>query len=1161
LTPALLLGLLASRPLLALDAGRTPRQYVHDVWMTEEGLPQATVKAVMQSRDGYLWVGTEEGLARFDGVRFVVFNSRSVRAFGDDHVLSLLEDRSGNLWIGTQGGLLRHRDGAFTEFAAKGLPSDIVYSLYEDRDDSLWIGARGGIARFRAGLLATNRDPAIAGRTIWSIHQDRSGTMWLGTDLYGLVKIERNTVTTYTTATGLPHDAIPVITELSDGRLIIGTNGAGLYEWSGGHFIPFRASGTLPSGAITALLEDSSRNLWVGTTAGLARISRGVISADAPGELGSSQINALAEDAEGSLWIGTTSAGLHRLRDGRAHTITSADGLPSDRAQVVLHDRSGGTWIGTRDGAAHLADGRVTTYSTANGLPNPSVRSLFQSSDGAIWLGTELGGVVRIANGRMQTTILDPHVPDNTIRAFAEEPGRGVWVGSNGGRLTLFVDGKPAGYSEYDSGGRRLFVRAMAVDKSGSLWIATDGNGLVHLVDGKLRKIYTRADGLSRDGLRSLYIDAGGTIWIGTDGSGLNRLKDGKITVYRAGNGLFDDRILQILEGDDGRIWMSSNNGISSVEKRALEAFAEGRIDAVKSLFIDDRDGMVTRDCSGGSQPAGAKKQDGTLWFPTDGGVAVVDPRRQHGNTHAPPVKVERVMAERTALIATESFEVPKGTRNLEIAYTALSLAVPERVQFRYKLEGYDEAWIDAGTRRTAYYTSLRPGQYRFRVIAANNDGVWNTRGASVGISLPPYFYQRPSFVLLVLALVAAGVWVAVTWRIRSIRSEAARTAEMERRLVGAQRMDALGQLASGIAHDFNNTLMAAYPWAELIRTTYPTDPMLQQASNRIVQAVERAKKVTSQLLDFAQPKQPEVTPFDLGDLAHDQVSMARAVLPPEIHLSLSVAGAAGTTGDQSKIGQVLLNLLLNASDAMPDGGRITVQVREPTAAEAESWHVQPGKMVLLSVSDTGTGIDPAVIPRIFDPFYTTKSVGKGTGLGLAVVDRIVRDHHGSVHVESEVDKGSTFNVLLPRSELATLQTVPPAVPETSKGALRGRTVFLVDDEAVTIHVVRGMLEMEGATVHVATVGEDALQQVDAGLRPDLVVLDLGLPDIPGEQVHAQLRRRFSDMPIIIASGYGDRDRLEPLLKDPRTIHLQKPYSMKILIEHVAKMTALPGSG
>ncbi len=1154
LAGALLVSGFAAKSLVALEPPRALTQYVHDSWATDQGLPQATVRAIVQTRDGYLWVGTEEGLARFDGVRFTVFNRRTVPAFRANHVLSLLEDHSGDLWVGTHGGgVMRYRSGIFTTFRrANGLASDFAYSLHEEPDGTLWIGGRRGVAQFRNGRMAVSNLAPNKG-TIWSIEEDRTGVMWLGTDLYGLTRIVGDVPTTYTTVNGLPHDSISVIRQLKGGRIIIGTNGRGLYEWSDGRFVPFRAKGTLPSGAITALLEDSAGNLWIGTNAGLARATNGVISTGAPGDLASSAIQAIVEDREGNLWIGTSSTGLHRLRPGKVRTLTTTDGLPSDRIQTVFHDREGRAWIGTRNGVARIADGAITTYSTRNGLPNDSVQSLFQSSDGAIWLGTDLGGVVRMTTSGMHTTILDPEIPDNTVRAFAEQAGVGVWVGTNGGPLTLFTEGG-RNRKVVLAGMRRVFVRAMAMDGRGSLWVATDGNGLLQVVDGEVHKLYTERDGLSRDSLRSLYVDADDVVWIGTDGGGLNRLQNGKITVYGTREGLFDDVVLQILEGTDGRLWMSCNNGIFAVDKGALDAYAEGRINYIESFFIDDRDGMPSRDCSGGSQPAGARSSDGKLWFPTDAGVVIVDPQNLRTNPQPPPVYIEKVVTDGTPVTGKDDFEIPRGTKNLEISYTALSLVVPERVRFRYKLEGYDDKWTDAGARRTAYYTAPPPGRYRFHVIAANDDGLWNNEGAHIELSLQPYFYQRRSFALLVLAMLAASIWAAVALRIRYIRREAERAAEMERRFLIVQRMDALGQMASGIAHDFNNTLMAAYPWAELIQREYPDDPRLQRAAENISNAVDRAKRVTRQFLDFAQPKQPEVTPVDLGQVAGEALSMARAIIPPEIDVRLTVdPTGVVATADEAKIGQVLMNLILNASDAMPNGGSLSVDVRHPTEVEVASWNLDREKFVLLSVQDNGAGIEPKVLERIFDPFFTTKGVGKGTGLGLAVAHRIVQDHHGSIHVESVLGKGTTFHILLPKAD-RVLQAAPMVV-EAAPRLLRGTRTLLIDDEMVIVEIIRDMLQRNGASVDVASSGPEALRLLDEGMRPDVVVLDLGLPEMSGERVHALIRQRMPDLPIIISSGYGDRERLDPLLRDPNTFYFQKPYRIASLIERIVAVT------
>jgi ligand-binding sensor domain-containing protein/signal transduction histidine kinase/CheY-like chemotaxis protein len=1146
----LFVATLGARTAFALDPARPLTQYVHDVWETHRGLPQATVRAIVQTRDGYLWLGTEEGLARFDGVRFTRFARRDVPAFRANHVLSLLEDRRGNLWIGTLGGgLMRHRNGAFTTFTrADGLPTDYVYTLREDRDGVLWIGARGGIARLEGNRISPWNPPALVRGTIWSIEQETSGAMWVGSDLYGLSRIEDGVPKTWSGRGDLPHDAIPVIRQLRDGRVIIGTNGAGLFEWNDGRFIPFRAQGDLPSASITALFEDSARNLWIGTSAGLARAANGIIAADAPGALGRNPIHAIAEDREGNLWIGTGDAGLHRLREGKARTMTTADGLPSNTVQTVFHDSAGGAWIGTRNGVARIAGRNIATYSKRNGLPNDSVRALFQASDGAIWIGTERGGVVRIAGDRMETAVLDLDIPDNTVRAFAEQPGGGVWVGTNGGPLTLFANGVPVRRVMAPSG-TRIFARAMAAEKNGSLWVATDGNGLYHFVDGEFREALTQANGLSRDSLRSLLIDGDGTFWIGTDGGGLNRLKNGKVTVYGTRQGLFDDVVLQILEGDDGRLWMSSNNGIFAVRKDALNAFAEGKIARVESLSLDEHDGMISRDCSGGSQPSGAKSADGRLWFPTNAGVVIVDPRRMHRNVQPPPVHIEQVVADREPLRGNGAFEIPRGTKNLEITYTALSFAVPERVRFRYKLEGYDEQWTDAGSRRTAYYTALPPGQFRFRVIAANDDGVWNDIGATAPLSLAPFFYQRRSFAVLMVGLIGAAIWTIAALRIRRVR-------EIERRLVVAQRMDALGQMASGIAHDFNNALMAASPWADMILRQYPQDAQLQRSAQHISNAIERAKRVTRQLLDFAQPRPPQVVAVDLGELVSEELSMVQVILPREIEIETRLADTRTlATGDKAQLGQVLLNLILNARDAMPDGGRLAIEVREPTPAETASWHLDREKFVLLSVRDSGTGMSAEVRERIFDPFFTTKGVGKGTGLGLAVVHRIVQDHRGAVHVDSAPGKGTTFFVLLPKAADAIAPAPPAASREPAGTARQGLQILFIDDEAVIREAVLGMLGAEGMSVEIASTGSEALRLIAGGLRPDVVILDLGLPEMPGDRVHALIREQLPEVPIIIASGYGDAERLEPLLQDARTAYLQKPYRMNVLLRQIAAMT------
>jgi ligand-binding sensor domain-containing protein/signal transduction histidine kinase/CheY-like chemotaxis protein len=1145
--------LVAMAPSLsALDPSRALTQYVHEVLNTDKGLPQSTVRAIVQTRDGYIWIGTEEGLARFDGVAFTTFTRRNVKAFRSNHVLALLEDRAGNLWIGTHGGgLMRYRNGQFTTFtAAEGLPRNFVYTLHEDRKGILWVGLRGGVVQFIDDHFVRVDTRGLDTATIWTIHQDRTSATWVGSDLNGMNRFADGKVTLHDMANGFPSSSITVIRQLRDGRVVIGTNGAGIHEWSDGTFQPIHAKGTLPSPSITALFEDSAGSLWIGTGAGLACLRGETIVTQAPGNLAQEKINAISEDREGTLWIGTSGNGLHRLRNGKVLTVTTANGLPSDRVRTIAHDRAGGVWIGTREGVAHVKDGTlVKTYTTRDGLPFDSVRSIFESSDGAIWLGTDFGGVAHLSGGRILSTVLDPDVPDNAVRAFAELRS-GVWVGANGGRPTRFAGSAFDRKTQVDSP-QRLFVRALVAARDGSLWIATDGNGLVHLVDGLIQRTYGERDGLSSESLRSLYLDPEGTLWIGTAGGGLNRLKNGRITAYTTSSGLFDDVVLQILEGSDGRLWMSSNNGIFAVEKRALDAYAEKKISRFDSFFLDEHDGMKSRDCNGGSQPAGSVGRDGRLWFPTDAGVVIVDPAHIELNEHVPPVRIERVIADRIAVKPGPGFEIPRGAKNIEISYTALSFVVPGRVRFKYKLEGYDEDWIDAGARRTAYYTGLHPGRYRFRVIASNDDGVWNHKGAAIDVLQQAFFHETPLFTLLVTAAILGLIWGAAALRIRALRRRKQRVDEAERQLIRAQRMEALGLMASGIAHDFNNTLMSALPWSDILRRKYPQDPIIQQAATNIAASVKRAKNVTRQLLDFAQPKPPATQPLDLAQFVVEEASMMRAVIPPNIQIETKTSPSPSVTvGDRAQLAQVLMNLLLNARDAMPHGGRILLEVRPPKTEEAHGWNIDPAAFILCSVMDTGTGIDQSVIDRIFDPFFTTKDIDKGTGLGLSVAARIVFDHRGKIFVDSIAGRGTTFHLLLPRAsdEMPLTKGQIEAVASAEPGL-----VMIVDDESVVAEGIGLLLESEGLSVVTVATGAEALRRLDDGLAPDLIVLDLGLPGMSGDKVWAEIRRRQPNVPIVISSGYGDQERIAPLLRDPRTSYLRKPYGVDELLGHVTK--------
>jgi ligand-binding sensor domain-containing protein/signal transduction histidine kinase len=764
---------LLATPALALDPGRPLTRYSLDAWSVDRGLPDSAVFAIVQTRDGYLWVGTTEGLARFDGLRFTVFDKANTPAIRHNQIQALLEDDTGALWIGTYGGgLVRLKDGRFEAYTtAEGLPGDTVRSLSQSADGSLWIGTHGaGLGRLRDGVFRTlTRRDGLAGDLVRAVRASRDGAVWVGTN-HGLNRLRGGAVETFTTATGLLHENVTSLFEDGRGRMWIGTSG-GLNVHENGRLRGYTTRDGLSADRVFAIQEDPDGDLWVGTEGGgLSRLRGGRFEAlRAKDGLGSDVVRALHQDGEGSLWIGTYGGGLTRLRDGFVvHTVQ--DGLPDDQVRAVLEDRHGAIWAATAGGLGRWRGGRWRSYTRAAGLADNAVLALHEDRQGVLWVGTRDGGLHRFQDGRFRTFTTAQGLPHNTVMAIVGSGDDALWVGTEGG-VARFAQGR---FTVYGTAQGLSFpeVRALHEDRHGDLWIGTFGGGLNRLRNGRF-KVWTRREGLSNDSVYSIHEDGEGALWVSTLGDGLNLIRDEQVTVFRVRDGLFHDMIFRVLEDDRGQLWMSSTRGIFRVDRRELLEQAAGRRARVTSVSYGVADGMRTSECTGGPQPAGWRARDGRLWFPTRKGLVVIDPAQLRASTRPPPVVIEEVRADRRALPAEAALEVPPGRGELEFQYTGISFVGAENMRFRYKLEGYDPDWVEAGTRRVAHFTNLAPGTYRFRVKAQSKDGVWNETGSAVDVRLAPHFYETRAFlasvVLLALGL-AVGVPVAVAWGIHRVR-------------------------------------------------------------------------------------------------------------------------------------------------------------------------------------------------------------------------------------------------------------------------------------------------------------------------------------------------------------------------------------------------------
>jgi ligand-binding sensor domain-containing protein/two-component sensor histidine kinase len=821
----------------ALDSRTSINQYGVSVWTTENGLPQNTIRDIIQTHDGYIWLATNGGLVRFDGIDFTVFDTHSTPQIKSNEIRSLMEDRQGALWICTSQGLTRFANQGFSSYAtadglssdnvlsafedregtvwvtttgglcssegakgfrsrtsAEGLPGNAIETLIEDQRGSLWVGTDSGLARFGSGVFTPFVENGFGRQSVKALREDHQGRLWIGTQS-GLFCLDGGKLTSYTIGEGLSNNSVRSILEDKSGSLWVGTLD-GLNQLKDGKIKVFTAKDGLPGNRIESIYQDRDGSIWVITTDGLARFTDGGFAPLTTREgLSSDRVLSIFEDREGDMWLGTESGGLNLLRDKRITTYTTGEGLSDNLVTSIYQDAKSNIWIGTKGGGLNLLrDGQVTQYTTKDGLCSNVVLGLCGDRKGALWIGTP-DGLSRFKDGRFTSYTSADGLADDFVRSVYQDREGRLWIGTRRG-LTRFENGRFTVLTTLD-GLPNDFIGAILEDHTGSLWISTLG-GLSRYRDGAFQN-FTTHDGLSSDVTTSLFEDSEGALWIGTQSSGLNRFSNGKFNAYLAKDGLFDEVIYQILEDGRDNLWLGCSKGIFRVSKRELADFAAGRLSSITSISYGTADGMRIRECSSGGHPAECRTNDGRLWFSTLKGVAVIDPDHLKVNELAPPVVIDRVEVDGQTLDPSRKADLSPGRTSFAFYYAGLSFLAPDKVRFRYKLEGFDKDWVDPATRRVAYYTNIPPGSYTFRVIACNNDGIWNEAGASFPFYLAPRFYQTFWFYSLCVAGLALGGWWLYLRRMKHVESEFAAVLG-ERNRLAREIHDTLAQGLAGIS-------------------------------------------------------------------------------------------------------------------------------------------------------------------------------------------------------------------------------------------------------------------------------------------------------------------------------------------------------------------------
>ncbi len=754
----------------ALDPAKSLTQYIHDIWTTENGLPQNSALALAQTPDGYLWIGSEVGLVRFDGARFTLFDKRTVPQMQSNEISALLVDHAGALWIGTHGGgLTCLRNGVFTGYhSQQGLNSEAIQALYEDRDGNLWIGTDGeGVFRYHNGRFQSyTKQNGLSDNTVFSICSDQQGGLWIGTHS-GVSRWNHGKITTLATARGLPLGNVRSVFSDRSGSVWIGTNGAGLIKFSNGTFKTYTSANGLTSNSIWSIHQDSAGTMWFGTGGGgVTRLVNDTFTPYTQKEgFSGEDVWSFYEDREGSFWIGTAGGGLNRLREGSLVSYSHYEGLSSDVVLPVFEDREGVVWLGTDHGVTRLKNGVTTIYTAQQGLASDLVFSIAQDAAGDHWFGTRKG-LSRLHDGKFTNFTTQDGVPENIVYCTYVDSQGVLWAGTRSGLVRY--DGKRFSSFTTKDGLSNNYVLSIYEDR-GTYWIGTGGGGLNKFVDGRFTS-YNIVDGLSNNVIWTITGDSDGTLWLGTNGGGLNRFKNGKFQSVTSQAGLFYDSVLQIVDDKLGSLWMSCNKGIFSVERQELERYFAGNLSAVTSRPFDVADGMKSRECNGGFQPAGWRFRDGRLAFPTMKGLVTVDPKKLAVNRVQPIVTIEDVKVDGKQKASTDLSNLPPGKGQLEFDFTAPVFTAPQKTRFKYMLEGFDKDWTEVD-RRTAYYTNIPPGKYRFRVTASNADGVSSQNEASLVLILKPHFYQTITADCLAVVLICFVIWGVFRYRLNRLQA------------------------------------------------------------------------------------------------------------------------------------------------------------------------------------------------------------------------------------------------------------------------------------------------------------------------------------------------------------------------------------------------------
>ena len=1002
-----ILGLVEWCPRLsALDTALDASQYAHTAWKVRDGFTKGIISSVAQTPDGYLWLGTEFGLVRFDGVRTVPWESPTGQRLPSNQITSLVATRDGRIWIGTRNGLASLNHEILTTYPQ--LAGQWIHSMIQDREGTIWAGG--------AGLRSPTMLCAIRGTNVqcWGgdgrfapgingLYEDRKGGLWFGVSAHGLWRWKPGPPAFFS----FPEKIIDVhcFAETDDGGLLIaGAPAAPVWRFIDGRFEAYPLLGISQPIAVNSGLRDRDGGLWIATAdRGLVHVHQGKVDTFTQSDgLAGDVLTSLFEDREGNIWV-VGPNGLDRFRAFAVPSVSSRQGLSNGFAWSVLTANDGRVWISTSKGLSSWEHGQVSVFGRRNFKAEPDEKlnggiphSLFQDSSGRIWVVT-LKEIGYLENDRF---IPLKGVGGGIIRGIAEEPSGHIWLAYEYNGLGHLFQGKLLERIPWSGlGHARDYAQSLTADPvHGGLWLGFMNGGVVHFADGKMLSSYSTADGLGHGRVNDLRFEPDGALWAATEG-GLSRIHDGHIATLSSRNGLPCDTVHWSIEDEDHSTWLLMPCGLVRLTRSELDAWVTDSSRAVKPVLFDFSDGVLSHAITAAETPRVARSGDGKIWFPTGDGVSIIDPRHLSFNNLPPPVHIEQITANDKKYDAIPGLHLPPHIHYLSIDYTALSLAVPEKVRFRYRLEGIDPDWHEVVNKREVQYSNLSPGSYHFHVIACNNSGVWNEQGASLDFTVLPAYYQTNWFRALCVITFLAMLWTIYHLRVGALH---------RRQALLVQHKESLERLQTEIRA--LNEQMIKTQEAERMRIAGELhDGVLQQITSLTL----RLGKVKRQV-----PPDSEATATVNGlqqqliQIGTDIRNVSHALHPALLHDSGLPAALSAYCEEFSKVRglPVLCETDKSVKDLSPGAALCLYRIAQEALgnagkhSEATKVEVQLSRSdgrVCLCVSDDGVGCAP-------------DQIGKSGGLGLINMRERVLQLNGEFEFDSEPGRGTRVKVTVP---------------------------------------------------------------------------------------------------------------------------------------------------